>query len=220
MDNVRVFKDMCYEQRLKMIKEQIEARGIFDTSVLKAIFNVPRHLFIPEDLRHKAYDDCPLPIGNSQTISQPYIVAFMTEALEIKGNEKILEIGTGSGYQAAILSKMVKEVYTIEIVKELYEKTKILFEELGYENIKCKSGDGYNGWHQEAPFDGIIITAAPHKIPEILLAQLKINGKMIVPVGEGWSQELKCIIKTEEGIIIKNLLGVRFVPMTGEIERH
>jgi protein-L-isoaspartate(D-aspartate) O-methyltransferase len=207
-------------ERNRMVSHQIEARAVRDERVLNAMRNVPRHMFVSEDLKDRAYTDNPLPIGQGQTISQPYIVAFMTEALETKEDYKILEIGTGCGYQSAVLASIVKEVYTIEIVEDLYRKSSELLKKMGYTNINCKFGDGYNGWMDYAPFDGIIITAAPSKLPLNLMEQLKTGGKMIVPVGTGWHQELKCIRKTSHGMDTEFLLDVRFVPMTGEIERQ
>jgi len=207
-------------EREKMVSSQIEARGVRDRRVLQAMRDVKRHIFVPDDMRNRAYTDNPLPIGYGQTISQPYIVAFMTEALETKEEYNILEIGTGCGYQSAVIASIVKGVYTIEIVKELYESSSNLLEKAGYMNVKCKLGDGYEGWPEYAPFDGIIITAAPPGLPVNLFEQLKTGGKMIVPVGGGWHQELKSITKKPEGLYTEFLLDVRFVPMIGEIERQ
>lgn len=201
-----------------MVKEQIESRGVKNPLVLKAMLKVPRHLFVPISNRHNAYIDSPLPIGYGQTISQPYIVAYMTEIIDPQSSHKVLEIGTGSGYQAAILAEIVKEVYTIEIIPQLAESAEKILKELGYKNIFVKCGDGYRGWPENAPFDGIIVTAAPDHIPQPLVDQLKIGGKMIIPVGD-WFQELVLITKTEQGIEKKNVLPVAFVPMTGEAQK-
>jgi len=198
----------------KMIEEQLRARNIKSDAVLAAMQNVKRHLFVPENLQNYAYNDSPLPIGLGQTISQPYIVAFMSEQLELVPGMKILEIGTGSGYQAAILAYLGCEVYTIEFLEELAAKAKNIFNELDFNNIKVKHGNGYLGWPEEAPFDAIIVTAAPENIPEKLIGQLKEDGKMIVPVGKVDSvQLLKLIIKKDKKIIEETLLPVRFVPM-------
>lgn len=204
--------------RYKMVKEQIYNRGIQDSLVLKALRKVPRHLFVPADLQKHAYDDTPLPIGHAQTISQPYIVAFMTEQLNLKGSEKVLEIGTGSGYQAAILGEIVKEVHSIEIIESLGIQAQKLLKELAYQNIFVYIGDGYEGLPDKAPFDAIIVTAATDHIPAPLLKQLKIGGRMILPVGDLW-QELILIHKEKDGSIKKrSVLPVRFVPMRGRAE--
>lgn len=197
-----------------MVEEQLKARDIKSDTVLDAMRNVARHMFVPENLQSYAYNDSPLPIGLDQTISQPYIVAFMTEQLEPIAGMKILEIGTGSGYQSAILAYLGCEVYTIEFLEELADAAKKRFSELNFNNIKIKHGNGYFGWSEEAPFDAIIVTAAPDKIPEKLIEQLKEGGKMIIPVGEVYSvQLLKFIIKKGGRIIEKDLLPVRFVPL-------
>ncbi len=201
--------------REKMVNDQIIMRGVKDKLVLSAMRKVPRHEFVPENLRRYAYEDTPLEIGEDQTISQPYIVALMTELLGLKGGEKVLEIGTGSGYQAAILAEIAKEVYTIEIIKSLADSAKERLKRLGYKNITVKCGDGYQGWKEYAPFDGIIVTAAPDHIPQPLIDQLKVGGRLVIPVGSE-IQELKLLIKTDKGIIEKNIIPVRFVPMTGE----
>jgi protein-L-isoaspartate(D-aspartate) O-methyltransferase len=200
--------------RKQMVDLQIKDRGVLDKKVLQAMTDVPRHIFAPGHDINVAYADTPLPIGNGQTISQPYIVAFMTESAELKGNEKVLEIGTGSGYQAAVLSKIVKEVYTIEIIEALGKNAEKVLKENGYNNVHVKIGDGYSGWPEHAPFDVIIITAAPDDIPQNLLKQLKIGGRMIVPIGS-FIQELVRITKTEKGFAKEDLIPVRFVPMTG-----
>jgi len=202
-----------------MVDSQIKSRGIADEYVLLAMKKVPRHEFVPENLQSEAYIDDPLPIGESQTISQPYIVAYMTEQLKLKKTDKVLEIGTGSGYQAAILAEIVDSVFTIEIIDVLAKEAEQALKDLKYENVFVKSGDGYKGWPSEAPFDAIIITAAPTKIPQPLVDQLNIGGRMILPLGNFY-QELVLLTKTETGVEKKTLLPVRFVPMTGEIQKN
>ena len=198
----------------KMIEEQLIAREISSPTVLDAIRNVPRHLFVPESMQNRAYDDSPLPIGYEQTISQPYIVAYMTELLEPAPGMKILEIGTGSGYQTAVLAHLGCEVYSIEVIESLAVSVKDIFDALKLSNIVVKHGNGYNGWTEKAPFDAIIVTAAPDKIPDKLIKQLKDGGKMIVPVGEIYSvQSLKLITKQENEVTVEDLAMVRFVPM-------
>ena len=200
--------------RNKMVEEQLEKRSIKSKTVLDAMRTVPRHLFVPRNLQSQAYNDNPLQIGLEQTISQPYIVAFMTEQLNPVPGMKILEIGTGSGYQAAILAHLGCEVYTIELLEELAARAGKILTELNFNNVKIKCGNGYFGWPDEAPFDAIIVTAAPEKIPEALIEQLKEGGKMIVPVGPIQSvQSLKLITKTEKKIVERDLLPVMFVPM-------
>ncbi len=201
--------------RKEMVEKQIIARGIRDKRVIQAMLKVKRHLFVPLPYRELAYTDQPVPIGEGQTISQPYIVALMTELLKLSGKEKVLEIGTGSGYQAAILAELAKEVYTIEISSQLAERARKTLEKLGYTNIKVKCGDGYKGWREYAPFDAIIVTCAPDHIPSPLLEQLKEGGRMVIPVGEEY-QELLLIRKVKGEIIKKSILPVRFVPMRGE----
>ena len=201
--------------REKMVENQIKARGVKDPRVLDALVKVERHRFVPEKYLDSAYADQPLPIGEGQTISQPYIVALMTELLELKGNEKVLEIGTGSGYQAAILAELAKEVYTIEIIEPLASRASKTLLELGYQNVKVKAGDGYLGWPEAAPFDAIIVTAAPDHIPKPLTDQLKEGGRMVVPVGTH-TQELLKIVKRSGKIETTNVIPVLFVPMTGE----
>jgi protein-L-isoaspartate(D-aspartate) O-methyltransferase len=196
-----------------MVEKQIERRGVKDPQVLKVMRETPRHRFIPPHLEKMAYNDSPLPIGEGQTISQPYIVALMTELLELKGNEKILEIGTGSGYQAGVLSALVSEVFSIEIVKNLVDSADVRLKIMGYKNVTTQWGDGYKGWPDQAPFDGIIVTAAPDEIPQPLIDQLKTGGRLVVPVGTR-HQELRVITKNEDGTIqSKNIIPVRFVPM-------
>jgi protein-L-isoaspartate(D-aspartate) O-methyltransferase len=208
-----------YEKmRMKMIENQIKARGIKDPAVLEALQRVPRHRFVPENLKNQAYSDEPLPIGSGQTISQPYIVAYMTEQLDLNGDEKVLEVGTGSGYQAAVLAELAGRVYTIEILPELADKAQQIINELGYENVEFKVGNGYFGWPEHAPFDAIIVTAAPEEIPDPLVEQLKLGGRMIIPVGD-FFQELYLIEKTEEGIKKRKKLSVRFVPLQREPEK-
>jgi len=211
--------DVYAKKRKEMIEEQIVARGVTNFLVLEALMRVKRHCFVPETLRRFAYSDEPLPIGYDQTISQPYIVAFMTEALGLKGGEKVLEIGTGSGYQAAILAEIAEEVYTIEIIQPLAERAAQILQAEGYDNVHCRCGDGYRGWPEEAPFDAIIVTAAPPRIPEPLCEQLKEGGRMIVPVGT-WFQELILLMKSKSGMEKRRLIPVRFVPMTGEIQEN
>lgn len=198
-----------------MVQTQIKDRGVKNSRVLTAMLKVERHRFVPVELQSKAYSDQPLPIGEGQTISQPYIVALMTELLELKKEEKVLEIGTGSGYQAAILAELVKEVYTIEIVEPLAALAKNRLFELSYRNIHVKTGDGYLGWPEAAPFDAIMVTAAPDHIPKPLLNQLKEGGRLVVPVGTHF-QELKKIVKRSGRTETTGIIPVMFVPMTGE----
>jgi protein-L-isoaspartate(D-aspartate) O-methyltransferase len=195
-----------------MVRTQIAARGVADPNVLRVMKITPRHRFVPDEVSHLAYNDHPLPIGYNQTISQPYIVGLMTELLELSGREKVLEIGTGSGYQAAILSQLVAACYSIEVVEPLAERSKKTLAELGYNNVTVLYGDGYQGWPEHAPFDAIIVTAAPEKIPDKLLEQLKVGGKMVIPVGK-YYQELLLITKKEKGFNRKSIIPVRFVPM-------
>jgi protein-L-isoaspartate(D-aspartate) O-methyltransferase len=205
-------------QRQTMVEQQIEARGISDPATLAALRTVPRHEFLPMRLRSEAYADYPLPIGHGQTISQPFIVAFMTEAIRPQPGERILEIGAGSGYQAAILAQMGAEVYTIEIVEPLAEMARQTLERLGYKNAHVKHGDGFRGWPEHAPFDAIIVTCAPDKIPAPLVEQLRDGGRMIIPVGSGMNQELVLLRKKGDKIEKQSVLPVRFVPMTGEAQ--
>ena len=202
-------------QREKMIREQLIARGITNRTVLNAMRKVPRHVFVPKSERASAYTDGPLPIGEKQTISQPYMVAFMTEALQLKPTCKVLEIGTGSGYQAAILAEIVDSVYTIEIVKTLGITARSRLDSLGYSNIEVHIGDGYHGWPAHAPFDAIIVTAGAEHIPQALIDQLKDGGKMIIPVGPHRGvRKLLLITKKGRKIKTKHLMNVRFVPFT------
>lgn len=204
-------------KRWEMVEGQIIARGIRNTAVIQAMLNVPRHEFVPPDLRPGAYDDNPIPVGMGQTISQPYIVALMTELLNPVRGMKVLEVGTGSGYQSAVLAEAGCDLYTIEIVDSLAKKARLVLEKIGYANITYRIGDGYKGWEDHAPFDGIIVTAAPGHVPPRLVEQLKVGGRMVIPVGDE-SQELLLIEKTEIGITTKKITAVRFVPMTGESE--
>jgi protein-L-isoaspartate(D-aspartate) O-methyltransferase len=207
-------------QRNSMVDEQIERRGVTDARVLAAMRAVPRHLFVPESLRAESYDDRPLPIGEGQTISQPYIVALMTSLLEPRPGDRVLEIGTGSGYQAAVLARLVRDVYTIEILEPLARQAERALAEQGLRNVHVRVGDGYQGWPEEAPFDGIIVTAAaPDHPPKPLLDQLKVGGKMVIPVGR-FFQDLLVITKAADGIEKRNVIPVRFVPMTGEVQKQ
>ncbi len=202
------------DARDRMVENQIRARGVSDTLVLKAMSRVPRHHFVPRTYRPLAYTDGPLPIGKGQTISQPYIVAFMTEALELSPEDRVLEVGTGSGYQAAVLGEIVREVYSIEIIPELGRSARELLEEMGYNNIRVRIGDGYLGWPEKAPFDAIIVTAAADKIPPPLIEQLKDGGRLCIPVGgKNNVQSLMKITREGEKIRKETLLPVRFVPL-------
>jgi len=203
------------EARSRMVKYQIEARGISDKDVLRAMSGVPRHLFVDSNLSSEAYRDMPLPIGRGQTISQPYIVALMTESLDLEKADRVLEIGTGSGYQAAVLAEIVDSVFTIEIIEELGVKARERLRDLGYGNIEVRIGDGYRGWPEKAPFDAIIVTCAPDDIPDPLIKQLADGGRMIIPVGESY-QQLILVRKEDDSLDKKSIAPVRFVPMTGE----
>jgi len=207
--------DRLGEMRLKMVEYQIEARGVKNQKVLEAVRKVPRHLFVPEHLKNQAYADEPLPIGSGQTISQPYIVAYMTEQLHLQENDRVLEVGTGSGYQAAILAELVDSVFTIEILPELSQQAQKVLQGLDYKNIEFKIGNGFYGWPEKAPFDAIIVTAAPENIPQPLVDQLQEGGRMIIPVGD-FFQELYLIRKTAKGLEKERKLPVRFVPLQGE----
>ncbi len=198
--------------RERMVKEQIMSRGVRDNELLAAMRKVPRHLFVEKENLRTAYGDHPLSIGCKQTISQPYIVAFMTEALLLKGEERVLEIGTGSGYQTAILAEIVKEVFTIEKVDALQEDAEKRLSELGYDNIRFKRGDGKPGWPEFAPYDGIIVTAAPEKLPEALPEQLRVGGRLVIPLGKS-DQILMRYVRSEKGQASERLLSVRFVPL-------
>ena len=205
------------KKRELMVETQIEGRGIRDPRVLAAMRRVPRHAFVPEGQAASAYDDRPLPIGSEQTISQPYVVAFMTEQLRLTGKEKVLEIGTGSGYQTAILAALAAKVYSIEIRPELAKAAAERLEKLGIRNVEVRAADGYRGWPEEAPFDGILVTAAPERVPPPLLEQLSTTGRMVIPVG-AFYQELKVIERQGGGYTEKSVLPVRFVPFVGEAE--
>ncbi len=204
--------------REEMVRTQIAARGVKDERVLSVMRAIPRHLFVPAEERPGAYSDHPLPIGSGQTISQPYIVAFMTEQLGLRGGEKVLEIGTGSGYQTAVLAALAGKVFSIEIRKELADSARARLESLGVKNAEVRAGDGYRGSPEEAPFDAVIVTAAPERIPPPLLEQLAPGGRMVIPVG-GFYQELKVIDRTPEGLRERSVLPVRFVPFVREEER-
>jgi protein-L-isoaspartate(D-aspartate) O-methyltransferase len=201
-----------------MVEAQIRARGVTDPKVLSAMGKVRRELFVPEELAGAAYSDAPLPIGNGQTISQPYIVALMTELARLKGGETVLEVGTGSGYQAAVLAEIAKSVFSIEIVEPLALTASERLRRLGYTNVVVKQGDGYRGWPEHAPFDAIIVTAAPDHVPEPLVGQLKVGGRLVIPVGDGLDQELLAITRTKGGVATERVIPVRFVPMTGEAQ--
>ncbi len=212
-------RDSEDERRARMVETQIVARGVRDARVLAAMRQVPRHLFVEAKDRAQAYEDHPLPIAGNQTISQPYIVALMTELADLTPNERVLEIGTGSGYQSAVLSRLAGEVYSVEIVPELARASDERLRQLGYKNVTVREGDGYRGWAEHAPFDAILVTAAPDRIPQPLLDQLAPGGRMVIPVGS-FFQELKVLSKDKNGKITeKDILPVRFVPMTGEIEK-
>jgi len=207
-------------QRQRMVTEQLKARGISDERVLNAMNKVPREEFVPPDSRAGSYEDGPLPIGYGQTISQPYIVAFMTEQLRLKPSDRVLEIGTGSGYQAAILAELMSEVYSIEIVEPLAKNAEATLQRLGYENVHVKTGDGYKGWPEAAPFDAIIVTCAPDKVPQPLVDQLKDDGRMVIPVGDRFAQELYLLEKKNGQLKQSATLPVRFVPMAREASDH
>jgi protein-L-isoaspartate(D-aspartate) O-methyltransferase len=213
-------EDIYQKHRHRMVKVDIERRGITDRNVLRAMLKVPRHLMVDKELRDQAYEDYPLPIGEGQTISQPYVVALMTDALNLKSCDRVLEIGTGSGYQAAVLAEIVDQVYSIEIRKNLAFRARETLKKLGYDNIKVKYGDGYYGWKEHAPFDAIIITAAANHIPPPLIKQLKDGGRFILPLGSTvYYQMLSLITKKDDKISIKQMGSVRFVPMMGDVRK-
>lgn len=213
-------QDAFATARRAMIDRDLRGRGIKDPRVLSAMESVPRHLFVPESLRPFAYEDRPLPIGEDQTISQPYVVAYMSELLELRGSEKVLEIGTGSGYHAAVLARLAAEVDSIEIIPALSESAKARIERLGFKNIYLKVGDGFLGWEEKAPFDAILLTAAAPRVPEPLWRQLREGGRIIMPLGEPWQiQRMVRIRKVAGKEVVEELKEVRFVPMTGEIQK-
>ena len=213
--------DRYKESRLSMVRRTIWGRGVRDKATLDAMRTVPRHLFVPKGQEEDAYEDRPLPIGEDQTISQPYIVASMTEELQLKPGMKVLEIGTGSGYQAAVLARITPHVYTIEIKRPLHKRATAVLKRLGYTTVKTRAGDGYYGWKEMAPFDAVIVTAAAPHIPPPLVKQLKKGGRMILPVGPSFgTQDLRLVTKDEEGKVrTKSLYAVRFVPLTGSLGR-
>jgi len=202
-------------RRRRMVETQIQARGIASEAVLEAMRRVPRHLFVPEAARADAYDDTPLPIGFDQTISQPYIVAYMSEALDVRPGLRVLEIGTGSGYQAAVLAEMGCEVFSLEIVPELAARARATLEGLGYAGVRVRHGDGYLGWPDQAPFDRVIVTAAPPELPQALVDQLAVGGLLIAPVGGRLMQTMTIVRKTEARVVTQETIPVRFVPMVG-----
>jgi protein-L-isoaspartate(D-aspartate) O-methyltransferase len=204
------------ELRKEMVDHQIRDRGITGAAVLAAMGQVPRHLFVPEAYRREAYDDKPLPLGWGQTIYQPYLVALMTSLLELGPDDTVLEIGTGSGYHTAVLSRIARKVYSMEIIKPIGEQARDRLARLGYANVEVRIGDGYQGWPEKAPFDAIILTAAPPVIPQPLIDQLKVGGRMVAPVGE-YFQDLLLITKTADGLEKRSVIPVRLVPMTGEV---
>jgi protein-L-isoaspartate(D-aspartate) O-methyltransferase len=203
--------------REKMVTEQLGRRGIVQPEVLAAMRQVPRHRFVPPELEAEAYEDHPLPIGLDQTISQPYIVALMTQLLDLDADDRVLEVGTGSGYHAAVMSRLARQVYSIEIVEPLARQARARLRALGYSNVELRTGDGYRGWSDQAPFDAIILTAAPREVPEPLLEQLAVGGRMVLPVG-GDVQTLQLITRTAQGFQSERITAVRFVPMTGEAQ--
>lgn len=207
--------DDKFEKQRRRLVAEVRSQGVRDRAVLDALMKVPRHSFVHPSVRHLAYRDQPLPIGHEQTISQPYIVAYMTEAAEVGPGEKVLEIGTGSGYQAAVLSLLAGEVYSVEIIPSLAESARRLLGELGYRNVHVRAGNGYEGWPEHAPFDAIVVTAAPDSVPQPLIDQLAVNGKLVIPVGTDY-QEMMVITRTGSGVVRRRTIPVRFVPMTGK----
>ena len=204
------------EERSRMVQTQLLPRGITDESVMRAMEKVPRHRFVPADLAESAYEDRPLPIGEGQTISQPYIVALMTQSLELKGDESVLEIGSGSGYQAAVLAELVRQVYTIERIEELCNRSSEILKTLGYVNVNLKAGDGSEGWPEFAPYDGIMVTAGSPEIPEVLTEQVNEGGRIVIPVGGYYSQDLAVVHKIHGNLERKNVCGCVFVPLIGK----
>ena len=216
----RELRDSFAKARRIMIDRDLRRRGIKDARVLAAMEAVPRHLFVPENLRPSAYEDRPLPIGEGQTISQPYVVAYMSELLELRGDERVLEIGTGSGYQTAVLARLAAEVYSIEIVPSLSAGAKRVIDQLGLRNVFLKVGDGFFGWEETAPFDAILLTAAAPAVPQPLWRQLREGGRIIMPLGEPWKgQRLTRVRKLDGKEVVEELTDVRFVPMTGTIQK-
>lgn len=207
-----------YARERAALIEELSRSGIRDQRVLRAMARVPRHRFVPPEIVPHSYANEPMPIGSSQTISQPYVVAYMSEMLQLSGDEKVLEVGTGSGYQAAVLGELAREVYSIEIVPELARFGAANLAATGYTNVTVREGDGYAGWPEHAPFDAIIVTAAPDHIPPKLVEQLAVGGRLVIPVGD-YYQEIVVVTKTEQGVVEKRTLPVRFVPMTGEAQR-
>jgi protein-L-isoaspartate(D-aspartate) O-methyltransferase len=207
-------------QRERMVREQLVRRGVVDERVLAAMRKVPREEFVPPEVREASYKDGPLPIGYDQTISQPYIVGFMTEQLRLRATDRVLEVGTGSGYQAAILAELVGQVYTVEIIEPLANNAEATLKRLGYKNVHVKVGDGYKGWPEQAPFDAVIVTCAPDHVPAPLITQLKEGGRMVIPVGERFAQELYLLEKEQGQLKKQAVLPVVFVPMKGEPDRH
>jgi protein-L-isoaspartate(D-aspartate) O-methyltransferase len=217
LGNPFVRQEKFSKLREEMVTDQIANRDVRDTKVLEAMRKVPRHLFVPENYVDAAYDDGPLPIGYGQTISQPYIVALMTELAGVSRSSRVLEVGTGSGYQAAVLAEIVDKVHTIEVIKELGDAARERLKTLGYANIEVRIGDGYYGWEEYAPFDAIIVTAAAEHVPPPLIRQLKEGGKIIIPIGHAfWVQDLVVVAKKGDRVTTKNIIPVRFVPLTGE----
>ena len=204
---------------MRMVDQQLLARDITDPRVVSAMRQVPRDRFVPPDRQPQAYEDRPLPIGFGQTISQPYIVAYMTQALQLSPDAKVLEVGTGSAYQAAVLGELAAAVYSVEIIAQLAERARATLADLGYDNVEVRHGDGYAGWPEQAPFDAIIVTAAPDHIPQPLIDQLAVGGRLVIPVGQE-RQTLTLLTRTEDGVEQETMLPVLFVPMTGEAERR
>ncbi len=212
--------DSHEKNRRRMVERDLKGRDIKDAKVLQVMGKIPRHLFVDASLEDRAYEDYPLPIGEGQTISQPYVVALMTQALRVRASDRVLEIGTGSGYQAAVLAELVKDVYTIEIRKGLAEKAERRLRDLGYRNVKVKYGDGYFGWEEHAPFDAVIITASANHIPPPLIKQLKENGRLIIPLGSTvYFQTLTLAVKKKGDLELEQMASVAFVPMTGEVQK-
>jgi protein-L-isoaspartate(D-aspartate) O-methyltransferase len=209
---VRDFK----KERLAMVEEQLRRRGIHDQRLLEVMANIPRHSFVSSDYQHAAYEDRPLPIGEGQTISQPYMVAVMTQSLELKGDERVLEIGTGSGYQTAILAELGKTIFTVERIQELLFRAQKILQELGYENISFLTGDGTKGWPEKAPFDGIIVTAGAPEIPQTLTSQLAEGGRLVIPVGPRYTQTLYKVTRKRNQFMEEDLTGCVFVPLVGD----